>query len=51
MEIKISLSQIKNTVESDTKGVEKVQERISGLKEKIDVKEKTEESSDKRLKN
>jgi chromosome segregation ATPase len=50
LEIKSSLNQIKNTVKSHFSAPEQVEERISGLKDKIDIKEKTEEFIDKRLK-
>jgi chromosome segregation ATPase len=42
LEIKSSLNQIKNTVESHSSRLEQVENRISGLEEKIDIKEKTE---------
>jgi chromosome segregation ATPase len=50
LEIKSSLSQIKNTVETNFNRLEQVEDRISGLEDKIDMKEKTEEFLDKRLK-
>jgi hypothetical protein len=37
-------------VESHSNGVEQVENRNSGLKDKIDIKEKTEELLNKRLK-
>jgi hypothetical protein len=40
LERKISLNQIKNTVESHSSRLELMQDRISGLKEKIDIKQK-----------
>jgi hypothetical protein len=40
MEIKSSLNQIKNTGESPSNRLEQVEDRISGLEEKIDIKEK-----------
>jgi chromosome segregation ATPase len=40
LEIKSSLNQIKNTVESHFSRLEQVEDRISGLKDKIDNKEK-----------
>jgi hypothetical protein len=39
LEIKSSLNQIKNSGESHSSRLEKVEGRISGLKDKIDVKE------------
>jgi hypothetical protein len=42
-------NQIKNTGESHSSRPEQVEDRISGLEDKIDVKEKTEELLDKRL--
>jgi hypothetical protein len=49
LETKTSLSQIKNTVESHSSRLEQVEDRISGLKDKIYIKEKTEEYLEKRL--
>jgi hypothetical protein len=40
LEIKISLNQIKNTEESHSSKLEQVKDRISVLKDKIDIKEK-----------
>jgi hypothetical protein len=40
LEIKSLLNQIKNTVESNTNKLEQVEYRISGIKDKIDVKHK-----------
>jgi chromosome segregation ATPase len=40
LEIKSSLSQIKNIVDSHSGRLEQVEDRISGLKDKIDIKEK-----------
>jgi gas vesicle protein len=42
LKIKSSLSQVKNTVESNQSRLEQVEHRISGLKEKIDIKGKEE---------
>jgi hypothetical protein len=50
LEIKRSLNQIKNIGESHYSRLEQVEDRISGLEDKIDIKEKTEAISDKRLK-
>jgi chromosome segregation ATPase len=50
LEIKISLNQIKIIVESHSCRLDRVEDRISEPKDKIDIKEKTEESLDKRLK-
>jgi hypothetical protein len=41
----------KNTTESHSNGLEQVEDRISGLKEKIDKMELTDEYIEKRLKN
>jgi chromosome segregation ATPase len=41
LEIKSSLNQVKNIVESHSSRLEQVEDRISGLKDKIDIKEKT----------
>jgi hypothetical protein len=49
LEIKRSLSQIKKT-EIHCRGTEQVEDRNSGHKDKIHIKEKTEEFLDKRLK-
>jgi phage shock protein A len=43
LEIKSSLNQIKNTGESHSSRLEQVEDRISGLEDKIDTKEKSEE--------
>jgi chromosome segregation ATPase len=43
LEIRSSLSQIKNTVESHSSRLEQVEDRISGLEDKIYIKAKTEE--------
>jgi hypothetical protein len=40
LETKSSLSQIKNTVENHSNSLEQVEDRISGLKDKTDIKEK-----------
>jgi hypothetical protein len=48
--IKSFLNQIKNTDESHPSRLVQVEDRISGIKDKIDIKEKTEEFLDKRLK-
>jgi hypothetical protein len=40
MEIKISPSKIKNAIESHTSRLEQVEVGISGLKEKVGIKEK-----------
>jgi chaperonin cofactor prefoldin len=40
METKSSLSQIKNIVESHSSRLEQVEDRISGLEDKINIKEK-----------
>jgi chromosome segregation ATPase len=40
----------KTTVGSHSSSIDKVEDRISGLKDKIDINEKTEEFLDKRLK-
>jgi chromosome segregation ATPase len=50
LQIKSSINQIKNTVESYASRLEQVEDRISGHKNNIDIKEKT-EFLDKRLKN
>jgi hypothetical protein len=50
LEIIRSLSQIKHTVENHSSRLEQVEDRISGLEEKVDTKIKTKESLDKRLK-
>jgi hypothetical protein len=42
LEIKSSLNQIKNREKSHFSRLEEVENRISGLKDKIDIKEKTE---------
>jgi DNA repair ATPase RecN len=41
LEIRSALKQIKNTVESHSCRLEQVEDRISGLKDKIDIKEKS----------
>jgi hypothetical protein len=41
LEIKIFLSQIQNTIESHPSRLEQVEDRISGLKDRTDIKEKT----------
>jgi chromosome segregation ATPase len=51
LEIKSPLNQVKNTVEDHSSKLEQVEDRISGLKDKIDIKEKTEELLHKMLKN
>jgi hypothetical protein len=51
LEIKISLNQTENTVESHSSIQEQVEERISGIKDKIDIKEKTEKFLEKRPQN
>jgi chromosome segregation ATPase len=43
LEIKSPFNQIKNTVEGNFSRLEQVEDRISGLKYKIDIKGKTEE--------
>jgi chromosome segregation ATPase len=43
LEIKSPFNQIKNTVEGHSSRLEQVEDRISGLKYKIDIKGKTEE--------
>jgi hypothetical protein len=43
LEIKISLSQIKNTGESHYSRLEQVEDRISRLEDKTDIKENIEE--------
>jgi septal ring factor EnvC (AmiA/AmiB activator) len=50
LKIKICLNQIKNTLESHSRRLEQVEDWISRHKDKIDVKEKTENLLDKRLK-
>jgi hypothetical protein len=50
LEIRSSLNQIKNTVESHCSRLEQVEYRISGLEGRKDIKEKTKEVLDKRLK-
>jgi hypothetical protein len=40
LEIESSLSQVKNIVESHSSILEKVEDRITGLKDKTDIKEK-----------
>jgi chromosome segregation ATPase len=49
LEIKSSLNQMKNAFESHSSRLEQVEDRISGLKDKIDIKEKTEEFLDKKI--
>jgi chromosome segregation ATPase len=51
LKIKSSLNQIKNAVEIHSSSPEQKDDRISGLEDKIDVKEKTEQLLYKRLKN
>jgi hypothetical protein len=48
--MKSSLSQIKNTVESHSIRIEQGEDRISGLKVKIETKENRGEYLDKKLK-
>jgi hypothetical protein len=50
LEIKISLNQMKNTIEGNFSRLEQVEDRILGLKGKIDIKGKAEGLLDKRLK-
>jgi chromosome segregation ATPase len=50
METKNSLSQIQSTIESNSRRMEHVENRNSGLRDKMHFKEKREESLDKRLK-
>jgi hypothetical protein len=50
LEIKRYSSQTKNTVERHSRILEQVKDRISGLGDKIDIKEKIEESLDNRFK-
>jgi TolA-binding protein len=50
LEIKSPFSQTKNTVESHSSRLEQVEDRISELKDKIEIKEKTEELLVKQLK-
>jgi hypothetical protein len=50
LEIKASLTQVKNTGESHSSRLKQAEDRISGLVGKIDTEEKTEELLDKRLK-
>jgi chromosome segregation ATPase len=50
LEIKSPYSQTKNTVEDHSSRLEKVEDRISELKDKIEIKEKVEEHLDKQLK-
>jgi hypothetical protein len=50
LEINSSLSQIKNTVESNSSSLEQVEDRIKRLEGKIDIKERTYNSLDKGLK-
>jgi hypothetical protein len=40
-EIKHSLNQIKNTVETHSSRLEQVEERVSGFKDKVDIEEKS----------
>jgi hypothetical protein len=51
VEIKISLNEIKNTEENHSSRLEQMEDRISGLEDKQDIKENTEELLDERLKN
>jgi predicted nucleic acid-binding Zn-ribbon protein len=51
IQTKTCLSEIKNTVESYFSRLEQVEDRILGLKDKMHIKDKTEEYLDKRLKN
>jgi hypothetical protein len=44
LEIKSSLNQMKNRVESHSSRLKQVEDRISGLKGKLVIKEKTENS-------
>jgi septal ring factor EnvC (AmiA/AmiB activator) len=48
--MKLSLNQIKNRVESYSSRVEQVEDRSSGLNDKMDSNETTEDFLDKRLK-
>jgi chromosome segregation ATPase len=50
LEIKSPFSQTKNTVEGHSSRLEQVEERISELEDRIDIKEKTEELLVKQLK-
>jgi chromosome segregation ATPase len=50
LEIKSPFSQIKNTVEGHSSKVEQVEDRLSELEYKIEIKEKTEEILVKQLK-
>jgi chromosome segregation ATPase len=50
LEIKSPFSQIRNRVEGHFSKLEQVLDRISGLKDKIDIREKTEELLDKQFK-
>jgi TolA-binding protein len=51
MGIESPYSQTKNTVEGNSSRQEQVEDRISELKDKIEIKEKTEEILDKQSKN
>jgi chromosome segregation ATPase len=50
IKIKSSFNQIKNTVEGHSSRLEQVEDRISELKDKTDIKEKTQELFVKQLK-
>jgi chromosome segregation ATPase len=50
LEIKSPCSQTKNTMEDHSSRLEQVEDRLSELKDKIEVKEKTEEILVKQLK-
>jgi hypothetical protein len=50
LETEISLNQIKYIGESHSNRLEQMEDRISGLEDKTDIKEKTEKLLDKRLK-
>jgi chromosome segregation ATPase len=50
LEIKSLFSQTKNTVESHSSRLEQVEDRTSELKDKVEIKEKTEEILVKQLK-
>jgi chromosome segregation ATPase len=50
LEIKSNLNQIKSTGENHSSRLEQVEDRISGLEDKMHIKEKTEELLNKRLK-
>jgi hypothetical protein len=50
LEIKSYLNQIKNAEKSQYSTLEQAEDRISGLEDKTDIKERTEELSERRFK-